>query len=313
MRNVIKFGKIITYVGRYLFGRNAWFLKEITQQYLFLWFCCFLYARDMVIQLSKKKTGKKITAAYVRTSIEAYIKEEIKLKGGFFLQYDEKEDKTWKLLFDNVNQRVRRLQGNVYAAGVDFKTSGDDPDHVNLDFYMKRTGNKLEPQQVKIHIVNGKERYKYRVKTKTKKGSSSSSTLDGAPDFTLLNMEGKKVRLSQFYGKVVILNFWATWCPPCKAEIPDFMDLYTKYKDKGVEMIGISLDPDGAQAVDRFMEQIKINYTVLIGNMKVSSLYGDIDAIPTSFVITPKGGIYKKYVGYRSRDVFEQDIKALLE
>lgn len=273
----------------------------------------FVIIMYVLIGLCVMNAHAKVTASQVRESIQMYIKKEMKLQGGYFLQYDEQKDIIWKLLFEKINKRVRKLKNNVYAAGVDFKTKGDDPDYLNLDFYMKLKDGKLEPYQVKIHIVNNRERYKYRVKSKVHKGKDAGSTLESAPDFTLPDMDGNKVSLSDFYGKVVVINFWATWCPPCRAEIPDFVDLYTAYKDKGFEMIGISLDPDGTKAVDRFMEQTKINYTILIGNMKVSSLYGNITAIPTSFVITQNGGIYKKYVGYRSKDIFEKDIKKLLQ
>ncbi len=133
-----------------------------------------------------------------------------------------------------------------------------------------------------------------------------------APDFELPDVNGKKVRLSDFKGKIIILNFWATWCPPCRAEIPGFIELYKKYKDKGVEIIGISLDEGGLKDVIPFMKEFGINYRILLGNYKVTQDYGGIRGIPTTFVIDRKGSIRAKYVGYRPKEVFERDIIMLL-
>jgi len=138
------------------------------------------------------------------------------------------------------------------------------------------------------------------------------SDVKPAPDFDLPDVNGKRVKLSNFKGKVIILDFWATWCPPCRAEIPGFIELYKKYKDKGVEIIGISLDEGGVKDVLPFMKEFGINYTILIGNYKVTQDYGGIRGIPTTFVIDKKGNIRAKYVGYRPKEVFERDIIMLL-
>ena len=133
-----------------------------------------------------------------------------------------------------------------------------------------------------------------------------------APDFRLLDIYGSERKLSDFEGKVVILDFWATWCPPCKAEIPHFIELYDKYKDKGLEIIGVALDWNADKVAARFAEENNINYTILLGNRDVTDLYGGIMSIPTTFVIDRNGGIRKKYIGYRDKEVFEEDIKELL-
>ncbi len=133
-----------------------------------------------------------------------------------------------------------------------------------------------------------------------------------APNFELPDVNGKKVRLSDFKGKVIILDFWATWCPPCRAEIPGFIELYNKYKDKGVVVIGISLDEGGLRDVLPFIREFGVNYPILIGNYKVTQDYGGIRGIPTTFVIDKKGNIRAKYVGYRPKEVFERDIIMLL-
>ena len=108
------------------------------------------------------------------------------------------------------------------------------------------------------------------------------------------------------------MDFWATWCPPCRAEIPHFVELYSEYKEKGLEIIGVALDRSGAKAIEPFKKANNINYTLLIGNDTVSDLYGGIMSIPTTFVIDKNGIIRKRYIGYRDKEVFEKDILELL-
>ncbi len=143
-------------------------------------------------------------------------------------------------------------------------------------------------------------------------GEKSGKGLGAAPDFVLKDLEGKDVKLSDFKGKVMILDFWATWCPPCRKEIPHFKELYDKYKAQGLEIIGVALDQEGVSIVKPFAESNKINYICLIGNEKVVQDYGGIRGIPTTFVIDKNGNIYKKYIGYQEKEVFEKDIKDLL-
>ena len=134
-----------------------------------------------------------------------------------------------------------------------------------------------------------------------------------APDFTLPDLDGNSVTLSDFRGKVIILNFWATWCPPCRMEIPDFIELYENYKDEGLLIIGVNLDRGATRSVKEFSEKYKINYPVVLGNVNVTQDYGGIRAIPTTFVIDRKGNIKEKYVGYQPRATFEKAVKRLLE
>lgn len=133
-----------------------------------------------------------------------------------------------------------------------------------------------------------------------------------APEFTLLDIDGNKVSLSDFKGKVVILDFWATWCPPCIAEIPHFIELYDEYKNRGLEVIGISVDWNGQRVVPPFAEESGINYVLLLGDDEVTDLYGGIISIPTTFILDREGSIRKRYMGYRDKEVFERDIKELL-
>jgi thiol-disulfide isomerase/thioredoxin len=106
-----------------------------------------------------------------------------------------------------------------------------------------------------------------------------------APEWQLSDVDGKAVKLSDFKGKVVILDFWATWCPPCRAEIPGFVAIQKKYADKGFTMIGVSLDQQGPSVVKSFMHSFGMNYPVVMGNPKIVVDYGGITAIPTTFVI----------------------------
>jgi len=133
-----------------------------------------------------------------------------------------------------------------------------------------------------------------------------------APDFTLPDLNGKAFSLSELEGKVVILDFWATWCPPCVMEIPHFIDLYKEYKGQGLEVVGVSLDRGGVKVVKSFVEKNEMAYPVVIGNQKVAEDYGGIRGIPTTFVINRQGYIVKKFVGYRDKKVFESIIQQLL-
>ena len=117
-----------------------------------------------------------------------------------------------------------------------------------------------------------------------------SNALKLAPDWKLKNLEGKTVELSEFRGKVVILDFWATWCIPCRVEIPRFVELQKQYADKGPVVIGVSLDEQGPEVVKKFVKQFGVNYPVVIGNEKIADAYG-IEGLPTTFVIDRHGRI----------------------
>ena len=134
-----------------------------------------------------------------------------------------------------------------------------------------------------------------------------------APDFDLKEASGKVVHLSDFKGKVVLLDFWATWCGPCNIEIPWFTDFERRYKDRGFEVLGISMDDDGWKAINPFVAEKKINYRILLGNDQTADLYGSVEALPTTFVIDRDGRIASVHVGLSGRKEFEDAIEKLLD
>jgi peroxiredoxin len=133
-----------------------------------------------------------------------------------------------------------------------------------------------------------------------------------APDFTLTSINGDQVSLSNFKGKVLIIDFWATWCPPCVKGVPEFSELYRTYKDKGFEIVGISVDREGPTVVKNFIEKNKVPYTVVMANMAVVDAYQVYTGIPTTFIVDREGRIADKVIGYQPKSYFEDQLKKLL-
>ena len=131
-------------------------------------------------------------------------------------------------------------------------------------------------------------------------------------DFTMKDLDGKEVSLTSFKGKVILLNFWATWCGPCKAEIPGFVELQSKYKNDLV-VVGYSVD-DEAPKARAFATEYKMNYPILLGEGRedVQDAYGPIWGIPASFIISRDGKVCRKHLGIAPKAQFEREIKALL-
>jgi len=134
---------------------------------------------------------------------------------------------------------------------------------------------------------------------------------DTAPAFLLHDLEGKPVSLAEARGKVVLLNFWATWCGPCRAEIPDLVDLQKRYADK-LEIIALATQEDDADQVRRFVLHSGINYRVAMAPDDVVREYGGIAALPTSFVIDAQGRVVQKHVGLNDPTLYERELKAML-
>src|SRR5205823_7686661 len=135
-----------------------------------------------------------------------------------------------------------------------------------------------------------------------------------APEFELKDADGKTVRLSDYKGKVVLLYFWATWCGPCKVEIPWFIEFQKKYADKGLQVVGISID-DTPDKLEPYVKDMKMNYLVLqgLGHDDVQDAFGPILGIPVTVVISRDGKICATHAGLAGKDVFENEIQSLLQ
>jgi thiol-disulfide isomerase/thioredoxin len=134
---------------------------------------------------------------------------------------------------------------------------------------------------------------------------------DAAPDFKLTGLDGRPVNLAESHGKVILLNFWATWCGPCRAEIPDLIELQNKYKDR-LQILGLVVDDDDQEAIKEFVERQGINYPVAMAGGDIRIKYGGIGALPTSFMLDSEGRIVQKHEGLRDPLLYEMEIRSLL-
>ena len=134
---------------------------------------------------------------------------------------------------------------------------------------------------------------------------------DPAPDFKLTSLDGKPLTLADFQGKVVFLNFWATWCGPCRAEVPDLVALQERYKDH-LQIIGLDVDDDDTAEIQKYMKETGIDYPVATTPDDLRVQYGGIPALPTSFILDTEGRVVQKHVGYTNPELYETEIRALL-
>ena len=134
-----------------------------------------------------------------------------------------------------------------------------------------------------------------------------------APEFALKDADGKVLRLSDYRGKVILLDFWATWCGPCQIEIPWFMEFERKYRDRGFAVIGVSMDEEGWEAVKPFVADLAVNYRMVLGDDSIAQQYGGVEALPTTFLIDREGKIAAVHVGLASKSEFQNGIEQLLQ
>jgi len=154
---------------------------------------------------------------------------------------------------------------------------------------------------------SGKEQPKERRETKKK------SIFIEVADFTLSTLDGNTMALSDFKGKVVILDFWATWCGPCRIEIPGFVELQREYGEMGLQILGVSLDGEvKREEVEDFCRRYYVNYPVLMDNGEVARSF-NVTAIPTTYIIDREGNLFKKYIGAREKEMFKNDIEQLIK
>lgn len=163
--------------------------------------------------------------------------------------------------------------------------------------------DRLLKNQQKYNETNNRQQSNYTDSEKNFRAETSD--LRKAPDFTLTSLDKNEIKLSNYKGKVIILDFWATWCPPCKAEIPFFIELYKKYREQGLAIIGVAIS-DEEYKVQAFAKNFKINYPVAMGNEKIVEDYGGIRGLPTTFIIDKEGNIREKFIGYMPKEVFEE-------
>ena len=144
--------------------------------------------------------------------------------------------------------------------------------------------------------------------------SAVSNKLQGqpAPDFSLATVDGQTVKLSDFRGKAVLLNFWATWCEPCKIEMPWFVDLQKKYGPQGLQVIGVAMDDASPKEIGEFAHKMSVNYPVLVGKEAVGDQYGGIPYLPSTFYISRDGKVVDRVYGLVSRSEIENNIQKAL-
>jgi len=151
-------------------------------------------------------------------------------------------------------------------------------------------------------------------------GSASASMDVNEPDVTFKDLQGQSVTLASLKGKVVLVNFWATWCDPCKAEIPDLIELQEKYAGRGFTVLGVAMDDEGKKVVEPFVQttefdagghSMKMNYPIVLGDDDIATKFGGLFGYPISFLISRDGKVVKKYLGSLSEEEMEKEIERL--
>jgi len=138
------------------------------------------------------------------------------------------------------------------------------------------------------------------------------TSLQRAPDFALPTMRGDTFRLADQRGRVVVLNFWATWCPPCLKEMPLFIEMQREFEDDGLQFVGVSMDQEGFDAVRPFAQKLGVNYPLVVDDGSVAPMYGGVRALPTTFLIGPEGKVHGYAPGLLTESVLRPRIENLL-
>ena len=149
---------------------------------------------------------------------------------------------------------------------------------------------------------------------KARHGPNASAKLinQPAPDFALPSLDGKTLKLSDFHGKAVLLNFWATWCEPCKVEMPWFVDLQKKYGPQGFQVVGVAMDDAAPKEIAEFAQKMSVNYPIVIGKEEVGTQYGGVQYLPSTFYISRDGKVMDRVFGLVSRSEIEANIQKAL-
>jgi len=155
-----------------------------------------------------------------------------------------------------------------------------------------------------------------------RKGVETTQSVQASePDVTFLDLQGNKVSLSSLKGKMVLVNFWATWCEPCRVEIPWMIDFQRKYGSKGFTMLGVAMDDDGKKVVDPFVQKTQfdvdgsataMDYPIVLGNDEIASKFGGLIGLPTSVLISRDGKVIKRYIGLVNQKDLDKEIQSQL-
>ena len=200
----------------------------------------------------------------------------------------------------------------VGALGACGKKS-DDAEHESSTPEVARVTTPGEAGQVSTDVGKVAEPPERRVPQATTPGVGEvGRTESRVPDFSVQDLDGRTVRMSDFRGQVVLIDFWATWCGPCRMSIPHLIDLYNEYSSKGFTVLGISLDQRGPTVVRPFVATNKIPYPVVMGDQATVQKFGSVRAIPTAFLVDPEGYIVGRYEGLRDKRFFQKEIEKAL-
>jgi thiol-disulfide isomerase/thioredoxin len=142
---------------------------------------------------------------------------------------------------------------------------------------------------------------------------AQSKADEAAPSFSLKDLNGKSVRLEQYLGKVVLLNFWATWCPPCRAEMPELVRLQEEHRDRGLQIIGVAYPGKRRAVVTKVVKRLNLNYPILFGTKSMVGRYDVLEILPVTVIIDRKGRVHGRILGMLERDEFDSKVKPLLE